>query len=348
MKWFVVLMMSIGSVLLHAKETDAQEIPLQVEPLWDVERPKQWQIIARGPSDLCWGQPGEIFVADTGNSRVLLVDDSGDLVQIIGRRGSGPGEFLRPSDLDYDEELEMLWVADPGAARYTRFKLLNGEYRYYDSFISARFSAANLTNLAIEDASHFWTTIMSLTYGRDEHKNGTRIQLFDTSNTLQRQLAPSRDSESVLPKPYWNLGFLLPTGHQHLAFVWLYRPVIEVWNKNGKLIAERVLEGPITDRPPPEREGENVWGAYSFFTAVAYDDAEDVIFVEYSTPGKPGPMFVAHDATNLAERERYIIDADGGDAPIILHFLVDRTNEGIRFIAIDSRTLGLVLLRPKG
>ena len=40
-----------------------------------------------------------IYVADSGNNRILVFDFDGKLQKIIGREGQGPAEFSRPSGL---------------------------------------------------------------------------------------------------------------------------------------------------------------------------------------------------------------------------------------------------------
>jgi len=40
-----------------------------------------------------------IYIADSGNNRILVFDFDGKLQKIIGREGQGPGEFSRPSGL---------------------------------------------------------------------------------------------------------------------------------------------------------------------------------------------------------------------------------------------------------
>ena len=47
----------------------------------------------RSPRGLAVDASGNVFVADTGNFRVVKLDASGREVAVIGRKGSGPGEF---------------------------------------------------------------------------------------------------------------------------------------------------------------------------------------------------------------------------------------------------------------
>jgi DNA-binding beta-propeller fold protein YncE len=64
------------------------------------------------PSDIEVDQSRSlIYVADSGNDRVLVFDFDGKLQKIIGRKGQGPGEFSNPTGLDVFDD-GTLAVAD--------------------------------------------------------------------------------------------------------------------------------------------------------------------------------------------------------------------------------------------
>jgi 6-bladed beta-propeller protein len=44
-------------------------------------------------------QSGNMYVLDAGNTQVVVIGRSGDIVRVIGRAGQGPGEFGRPRQL---------------------------------------------------------------------------------------------------------------------------------------------------------------------------------------------------------------------------------------------------------
>jgi hypothetical protein len=52
-----------------------------------------------------------IYIADSGNDRVLVFDFDGKLQNVIGRTGQGPGEFANPTGLDVLEDGKLA-VAD--------------------------------------------------------------------------------------------------------------------------------------------------------------------------------------------------------------------------------------------
>jgi hypothetical protein len=77
---------------------------------------------ATGPTDCCWqpndvitNQKGEIFISEghgqNPNDRILKYTPDGKLIKVIGKRGSGPGEFNGPHALAFDSQ-GRLFVGD--------------------------------------------------------------------------------------------------------------------------------------------------------------------------------------------------------------------------------------------
>jgi DNA-binding beta-propeller fold protein YncE len=61
-----------------------------------------------------------VFVGDTGNDRVQVFDAEGRFLYAFGESGDGPGQFLRPMDLDVDRD-GRVFVADFGGDRIQVF-----------------------------------------------------------------------------------------------------------------------------------------------------------------------------------------------------------------------------------
>jgi sugar lactone lactonase YvrE len=74
------------------------------------------------PNDVITNAKGEIFVSEGhssipgASSRILKFSPDGTLIKVIGRRGSGPGEFDQPHALAFDS-MGRLFVGDRGNNR---------------------------------------------------------------------------------------------------------------------------------------------------------------------------------------------------------------------------------------
>lgn len=64
---------------------------------------------------------GEIYVADQLAGRVYRFAEGTGFLNTLGRKGEGPGELQRPSEVEVGSAGDV-WVADPPAGRVTRFR----------------------------------------------------------------------------------------------------------------------------------------------------------------------------------------------------------------------------------
>jgi outer membrane protein assembly factor BamB len=81
-----------------------------------------------------------IYVADSGNDRVLVFDFEGKLQKIIGRQGQGPGEFSNPTGLDVCED-GTLAVAD---VNNNRIQLFDKSWEFVKSINTKEVRVADL------------------------------------------------------------------------------------------------------------------------------------------------------------------------------------------------------------
>jgi hypothetical protein len=58
------------------------------------------------PVDVTVDREGDIFVVDQGNFRIVKISDNG--VSVFGSQGNGPGEFIRPWDINPDKNGNLL------------------------------------------------------------------------------------------------------------------------------------------------------------------------------------------------------------------------------------------------
>jgi hypothetical protein len=65
------------------------------------------------------GPDGTLHLLEFGEARIQRFTPSGDPLPHLGQEGEGPGEFIRPSALGWDDQ--GLWVLDTGANRLSWF-----------------------------------------------------------------------------------------------------------------------------------------------------------------------------------------------------------------------------------
>lgn len=76
-----------------------------------------------GPTNLALDRNGLIYVADTLNYRVQVLDPEGKFIRTFGIQGDRPGEFIRPKGIAVDSEGHV-YVAD---AEFNNFQIFTPE-----------------------------------------------------------------------------------------------------------------------------------------------------------------------------------------------------------------------------
>ena len=74
-----------------------------------------------GPTNVALDRQGLLYIADTLNCRVQVLDPNGKFVRAFGAQGDRPGEFIRPKGIAVDSEGHV-YVAD---AEFNNFQILS-------------------------------------------------------------------------------------------------------------------------------------------------------------------------------------------------------------------------------
>ncbi len=126
------------------------------------------------PAGLAWCQINRrLYVVDVVGHCIVVLDDKGQVVQRIGQRGAGPGQFNFPLWIRLDQELNLL-VSDTINARVQRF---SRDGKFLSSFGQMGDAAGNLSmpkGLACDSQGHIYVV----------DSRFENVQIFDPAGQL--------------------------------------------------------------------------------------------------------------------------------------------------------------------
>jgi DNA-binding beta-propeller fold protein YncE len=112
-----------------------------------------------GPTNVAVDRRGFLYISDTLNYRVQVLDPSGTFVRAFGAQGDRPGEFIRPKGIAVDSE-GHIYVAD---AEFNNFQIFASEGQpllAVGSLGDGRGQFALLAGLYIDSVDRIYTTEM--------------------------------------------------------------------------------------------------------------------------------------------------------------------------------------------
>jgi len=105
-------------------------IPFELEPEVVIGNDESDLYFSR-ISQICEDENGNIYILDSGESAITVLDPDGKFIRKIGGKGKGPGEFIRPNSMMFTKNGNIL-ISDTGNYR---FQILDDKGNYINSYI---------------------------------------------------------------------------------------------------------------------------------------------------------------------------------------------------------------------
>lgn len=301
--------------------------------LWDVDSPdlQLWQTFGRieGAVMSRWG---DLIVSDRGNSHVVRFTTDGELVEIIGRAGAGPGEFGDPMSLEIETEEDILWVTDRTLLRMNRYRLSEQTSEFLDSFPLPVYPSSHPQLLTINDSHSYWASGVAI---------GSRIVHIDDTGEILKAFGDLFSSTRHSRARRYSAGVVTLSPNGDVLFIATFKPVIERWTSMGELLATIEFPFPETESTKrSERSTPEERGPLLYQVGVAWDEPRSHIFLNidsvtiYSMLPESIEVVQRHVIT---DPERW-----GFPGP----FVVSEKGGSIRFFFFD-RDGGVRVTRPK-
>ncbi len=147
-------------------------------------------------SGVTMDRDGRIYVLQSTEREVTVLNPNGTLYQRIGRRGQGPGEFEGPNALGWRGD--TLWVTDIAQQRVSWF--YQGQHLRTNRFVPVRLERSAMpgaqiaTQLPMADGSYF--TIMSWRFERPAGSPENYLPIIRTTADARTETVVARLQES--------------------------------------------------------------------------------------------------------------------------------------------------------
>lgn len=134
-----------------------------------------------GPRGVAADAKGRVWVADTGNHRVVLYDGNLAQLKTVGKRGAAPGEFSSPTGIAVGPS-GAIYVADTGNRRVQVF---DSEGAFLRAFPVAGWADGNEPHLEVDAEENIHVADAA----------GNALLLFDSSGRMLRRLTEDTAGE---------------------------------------------------------------------------------------------------------------------------------------------------------
>jgi len=278
-----------------------------------------------------------IYMADSGNHRVLVFDFQGELLKIIGSKGQGPAEFLNPSGLFILED-GRLAVAD---VDNNRIQIFDKAWEFVNSINTKTVQVADMifNDNKIYTISSFGSSGFSLDMS-SEKDTQPLFKILDNQGNLIQSVSVDDYPESH--------PFLRAIKHRVcLALLKegrLYTPhfamnVIHVYSLEGKKLGE--FDRPLPFRPDDPKIIKQIRKDGVGFMMATYD-----FITKAAKIGPDGNLYLLTFAESSMVRQRPRKDRSVALPPIRMRIDVidSKTHEIMRQIEIEGDTKAFSLL----
>ncbi len=153
-----------------------------------------------------------IFVLDSGNHRVQKFDKDGHYLLTIGRKGEGPGEFMRLSSVFIDDK-DTVYLSDR-----RRIQIFDGEGVYKDSITFEN----SINDFFLDIDGNIFTFIMQ----SDEEGSKKYLVKYDRQGKIANRIAEFSDVQAVQSRDSNRRTLTFKAYHQYNYWPYLF-PISE-------------------------------------------------------------------------------------------------------------------------
>jgi hypothetical protein len=304
--------------------------------IWSAPSKTIWSFSSFGEDDYLYN-PSDIevdpsrsliYVADSGNDRVLVFDYDGKLQKVIGRKGQGPAEFSNPTGLDVLED-GTLAVADNDN---NRIQLFNQSWEFVRSINTKEVRVADLVfeDDKIYTVSSYGMAGYSLAL-RSEKETQPLVSVLDLEGNLLQTMGVDDYPD---PQPFLRAikhRVCLALSKDNRLFVAHFSMnVIHVFSLEGKKIKE--FDRPLPFKPQNPRILQQKQSKDGYISMSATMD----MVTKEAKIGPDGNLYLLTFAESHMERAKGKDIRNLPPPPMRVDVIDTKNYESVRSIDIDA------------
>lgn len=234
---FFALLWICFSAIVHSSNT--------IKTVWSVSYFGEEDFFHQ-PSDIEIDQEQSlIYIADSGNNRIVVFDFKGKFIKTIGRMGQGPGEFAKPTGLEIFKDSHLA-VAD---FNNRRIQVLD-KHGNFVRMVNPR--EVNVADLIFVDnkfytVPSFGTSGFRLTMGSKEETQPIVVVLDDQGNKIQDITVDDFPEPHPFIRAIKHRVCLCLSSEGKLYLPYFAMNIIQIFNLDGTKVAE--FERPLPFKP---------------------------------------------------------------------------------------------------
>jgi RHS repeat-associated protein len=176
------------AVTVTEPPTNASEIARRLEYLKEFGSEGAGPDELSSPAGLALDSSGNVWIADTKNSRVEEFNEKGEYLQAFGTKGAGSGQLNSPDGIAIDQHGNV-WVAD---TKNNRIEEFNAKGEYLTRFGAKGAGPGQLNSpdgIAIDQHGNIWVADTKNNRIEELSETGEYLQAFGTEGTGPGQLS---------------------------------------------------------------------------------------------------------------------------------------------------------------
>ena len=313
--------------------------------LWDPTSShlQDWQVLG-DPTDILLGPYNDLFISDGDQAKVLRCTTDGELIEVIGRSGEGPGEFRECWDLGYCPADTMLWIVDRSnvIGHISSVKLQSSSSLFYDRCTAPNIWLKTTPNLVVENPHAFWV------HDRSNRADDRILKINDSGEIILSFGDPYNQPDATTDNSASSVGFPELIDNNKIFYVYSSLPVMELWTDSGELLKQKEFDLPeirsITKQVQKiRRQMQNQDIRPTYFQSTIWHPESSAVYVMTMDAIRNRQIIYAVNPIDFKILQRYIIQSDL-EEHFVKGLAVDSSSTQLRFFGISAYTAGIVVL----